>query len=84
MAIIEPTNEQTQKIGDVVVDAAYGIFSIMDRADDFSIQYIGVLKCVFGSTNRIIWDPIRGFRPDKSYCTKEFLNKWKTRIDRDF
>jgi hypothetical protein len=41
--------------------------------DDFCLQHLRLDTIVFGSTNRLIWSPLRGFFPDPSCCTREFL-----------
>ena len=78
------TEKQTQQVADVVLDGAYEIFSLLGVADDFCIQTIGASKIVFGGTNRVCWSVRNGFSPDKSYCTKGFLTKWQTKIDRSY
>lgn len=39
---------------------------------DFCVQSFNPDLIIFGITNRLIWTPAHGFRPDRSYCTKEF------------
>lgn len=41
--------------------------------DDFCLQGVGPECVVFGGTNRLVWSPERGFRPDRSYCNPAFL-----------
>jgi hypothetical protein len=43
--------------------------------DDFCVQTIGYQSIVFGGTNRLIWIPEFGFRPDPQYCTESFLRR---------
>lgn len=45
---------------------------------DFCIQNINHDNVVFGSVNRLIWRIESGFKPDRPYCTDEFLNNWDT------
>ena len=72
------TDEQLADIGLLVADAAKEIFIDCNAEHDFCIQCVeGV--AVFGGTNRLLWSPAFGFRPDKSYCTKEFLAKFDMR-----
>ena len=46
---------------------------------DYCIQYIndsnGVI--VFGSTNRVVWTPRRGFRLEQSHCSERFIEHYK-------
>ena len=45
--------------------------------DDFCIQSVGETTIVFGGTNRLVWSPSAGYRPDRSYCTQSFLHRWE-------
>jgi hypothetical protein len=40
---------------------------------DFCAQHYNGEVIVFGSSNRLIYTPHGGFRPDRSYCTEQFL-----------
>ncbi len=69
------STDQLQKLGMLLVDAAFGVFERAGCPNDFCIQDIG--RCaVFGGTNRLIWSPGRSFYPDRSYCTPKFLEYW--------
>lgn len=41
--------------------------------DDFCLQMGHEEGLIFGGTNRLIWRPERGYRPDPGYCTERFL-----------
>lgn len=43
-------------------------------ADDFCVQHVTPEGIVFGSVNRLIWFPARGFYPDPLDCTPKFLD----------
>ncbi len=44
-------------------------------ADDFCLQSFDGQSAIFGSSNRLVWTPAAGFRPDCSYCTQRFLEQ---------
>ena len=67
----ESTDAQLKELGLYVVELAYDIFCQCDAEEDFCIQSRGV----FGGTNRLVYGR-NGFKPDPSYCTEGFLNKW--------
>lgn len=50
-------------------------FKKCDEESDFCIQTASTV-IVFGGTNRVIWSPQNGFRPDRSYCRDTFLELW--------
>lgn len=54
-----------------IVEAAAHYWEQSD-ADDFCVQSFSGEAIVFGGTNRLIWTPAHGFRPDRSYCTPKF------------
>jgi len=64
---------QLSEVGLIVVDTAAEIFRQCGASSDFCIQAIYPTGAVFGGTNRLIWHAVRGFRPDRSYCTSRFL-----------
>lgn len=41
--------------------------------EDFCIQNFHGDSITFGGTNRLLWHPKSGYRPDPSYCTPKFL-----------
>jgi hypothetical protein len=55
-----------------IIRAAAVYWRGIDPAD-FCIQSFSPTSIVFGSTNRLVWTPTGGFRPDRSYCTNKFL-----------
>jgi hypothetical protein len=55
---------------DLVAEAAAVYFEVCP--EDFGVQYVGE-AVVFGGTNRLIWTPAQGFRPDREYCSPAFL-----------
>lgn len=73
---MNPTNEQLQRIGETVCEIAYCIFADCGESEDFCIQNAGSTSAVFGGTNRLIWTPLKGFYPDRSYCRPGFLSAW--------
>ena len=70
------TDKQLRDIGEAVAAAAYDRFAICGAEDDFCIQSTGGTNTVFGGTNRVLFNPSFGFRPDRSYCTERFLREW--------
>lgn len=69
---MDPREEDLLSVGLLVVEAAMDIFAICGAATDFTVQSVGV-NVVFGGTNRLLWNPKSGFRPDRPYCTDRFL-----------
>lgn len=67
---------ELQKIGLVVAEAAYDIFCECGYENDFCIQSVGYNSAVFGGANRIIFNPLRGFRADRAYCCEKFLREF--------
>lgn len=68
-------DKQTE-IGQLVIDEAFDVFTQCGAEDDFCVQHIGFPGAVFGGTNRLLWTPSRGFRPDHTYCTPRFLHEY--------
>jgi hypothetical protein len=66
-------------VGFIVYEAAFEIFNDAGCPQDFCVQYVSSNSVIFGSTNRVIWTPAKGFIPDRSYCTQKFLNYWDNR-----
>jgi hypothetical protein len=47
--------------------------------EDFGIQHKFLPEgIVFGGTNRIIWTVRSGFYCDESYCTEDFIKRFKS------
>jgi len=74
----DSTNSQLKEMGEIVVERARDIFCDCQAEDDFCIQHISGTIVVFGGTNRLIFDPITGFRADREYCTKRFLDTFNS------
>ena len=72
----QPTVEQCQEIGAVLVDEAYTLFCDLKIERDFCVQAIGCNCVVFGGSNRIIWSLQHGFQLDVSYCSPDTISKW--------
>jgi hypothetical protein len=67
---------ELEAIGGLVVLEAEAIFEAAGCLSDFCVQAVG--ECaVFGGTNRLLWSPRKGFRPDQAYCTIKFLEVFK-------
>jgi hypothetical protein len=66
----------TEEIGILVIEAAQEIFEVCGTKEDFSIQSVGSVA-VFGNTNRIRFDPIKGFTPVPESCTDRFLKEFE-------
>jgi len=73
----------SQQVKDKTFDTGALVYNIIEAAatyfeecpEDFCLQNFNGYDCfVFGGTNRLIWTPLRGFKPDPSYCTKQFLD----------
>lgn len=65
--------DHSERIGDIVLEAAHDIFCTCQAESDFCVQSTGGQTVVFGGTNRLIWTARGGFRPDRGYCTERFL-----------
>ena len=86
---IEITEQLERDWGEIVlsiVDEAREIFRECGDEDDFGLQHAaefaglaGVI--VFGGTNnRLLWSPGGGFRPDASYCSSRFLERFNAAL----
>ena len=64
-------------IGEMVAETAQTIFADLGYEDDFCIQDYSGSVAVFGGTNRLCFNPVKGFYPDTNYCTSEFMNAWE-------
>jgi hypothetical protein len=64
------------KIGEILEFAAAGLFNDCGAGVDFCIQLVGDERVIFGGVNRVIWEPLTGFSPDRSCCTERFLAEW--------
>ena len=62
-----------EDIGILVAEAAQEIFEKCGAADDFCVQAVGSGCAVFGGTNRVIFNPLSGFKADAGHCTARFL-----------
>jgi len=71
----DPFSENLQAVGTIVTKAAMDIFEKCGNLDDFCIQHVGQVA-VFGGCNRLLFSPLNGFYPDRSYCTEKFLEAW--------
>jgi len=74
---MDRNEELTQQIGELIVDYAERIFSDCGSKDDFCIQTVGICA-VFGGLNRLLFHPSYGFRPDTSYCSKNFIDTFNS------
>jgi hypothetical protein len=63
------------ELGAMVATQAQEIFATCGAESDFCVQNVGT-NAVFGGTNRLIWHPKHGFRPDRGYCTERFLREF--------
>lgn len=63
---------------EAIADAAANFFE--DTPEDFCVHHVTYDTIVFGGTNRLIWSPHQGFRPDAEHCSKEFLLHWQRTI----
>ena len=59
-----------------VLAAAEDIFRVCGAPEDFCLQHAGS-TFVFGGTNRVIWDPVRGWRVSQSHCSERFYSRWQ-------
>jgi hypothetical protein len=69
-SLIETTH--IHAIADIVCDRARVIFETMGYEKDFCIQLVSEVA-VFGSTNRLIFNPKLGYYPDAGHCSPQFL-----------
>lgn len=70
------SDNTVERIGDLVVERAEDIFHFCGCPSDFCIQAVG-FSVVFGSVNRLIFNPWSGWHVDKQCCTKKFLAKYE-------
>jgi hypothetical protein len=68
--------EQMMEIILNVQEEAKILFEKCGCSSDYCVQLVGSTRIVFGGTNRLIWCIRSGFFPDRSYCTKKFLENW--------
>ncbi len=61
-------------IGDLVVNRAREIFEFAKCGSDFCIQNVDSDSAVFGGDNRLCWNPVKGFWPDRKSCSRKFLD----------
>lgn len=79
-------SEEIENIGVAVYMAAKYIFEECGFEKDFCIQSQGMYHTVFGGLNRVIYNPLLGFKVDRSYCDEKFLANFeaaKTKLQRD-
>ena len=80
---IEITEQLERDWGEIVlsiVDEAREIFRECGDEDDFGLQHAAGGGIVFGGTNRLLWTPGGGFRPDASYCSSRFLERFNAAL----
>ncbi len=72
---------QVHDIGLAVIAEAQARFEACGVKDDFCVratQHEGIQ--IFGKTNRVIFNPASGWKPDRCfYCTERFLREWDAR-----
>ena len=61
------------EIVELIVEEAFSYWEVANCMSDFCFQSAGVGTIVFGSTNRLLWSYISGFRIDQSYCSPNFI-----------
>jgi len=61
-----------------VIVEAQKRFEVCGAKDDFCVQSTSDEgNQVFGGTNRVIFSPATGWKPDRLlYCTERFLREW--------
>lgn len=65
----------TNELAEMLVSAAMEYFE--ECPEDLCVQHVGSDYIVFGGSNRLIWRPITGFKPDKAYCSRRFLDHFE-------
>jgi hypothetical protein len=67
--------EDKDHLAYAVIQAAYDIFKEAGCLEDFGIQHARLeAGClIFGGTNRLVFSPERGLRPDRGLCTARFI-----------
>ena len=65
-----------ESIGTKVIAAARELFEDYGIFDDFNTLHHTPDGVRFGTENHIYWTPTRGFAPDRTHCTREFLDRW--------
>ena len=60
-----------------IAETCRNIFKDCMAENDFCLQYSSYNMIIFGGTNRILWDPVKGFRPDHGYCTADFIRRFE-------
>jgi hypothetical protein len=72
-----------QNIGGMVIEEAEQIFTECGSPDDFCIQCSVGYSVVFGGLNRLLWTSKGGFKPDRCYCSKRFLENWDEKFGKE-
>jgi hypothetical protein len=74
--------DDKENLASAIFEVAAEVFEVCAAKGDFCIQTTDDRGAVFGSTNRLIWRPRIGFRPDRSDCTERFLREWDAHYGR--
>jgi len=75
---------QEHEIGEIVTEYVREIFEVCKAKDDFCIQHVNTeISVIFGSTNRIIFNPRFGFKMDERYCTSRFKTLYREHYEKD-
>jgi hypothetical protein len=77
VAIAEELNKHigNEVLAYLIAESA-GVYWEKTQVEDFGLQFFDAENIVFGGTNRLIWSPSKGFRPDRGYCTAKFLKHY--------
>lgn len=60
-----------------ITKAAVRYWEYTNDTSDFTLQLVSDDCVIFGGTNRLVWSPFYGFRPDRAYCTERFLSHYE-------
>lgn len=65
---------------DLTLESARELYADLNAEDDFNevVRTPGGLR--FGTQNHVYWSPCSGFHPDRTNCTREFLDRWDSTI----
>lgn len=63
-----------------VLEDARNLYIDLHAEDDFNEVARTPTGLRFGTKNHVYWSPTTGFHPDRTNCTREFLDRWDSTI----
>jgi len=66
----------SQYVLGAVLEDARALYKDMHAEDDFNEVIRTPTGLRFGTENHVHWIPATGFHPDRTNCTRNFLDRW--------